>query len=300
MSVNQPDDSLQVPQGSPLGASQAPNLPEDSRSSGLDDRASRLNRAQAEYEAWLSKKEEREAGVGQPHDYGTRDWAAKGRVPARPSALTRMESESSSMAQMQPVLPYPSMQYPPAPGQSVHYPSVQPSSTQHHSVRHPSMHPPPIMVRAVSTDRLAETEDPVLITPSNGSPNPQMVYADPAFLHGLDASQRRGGLSTQTSFDNLHAAYDPQTYNDDFRMSSTGHPGQQYPHPEGYPGQEYPFPQQPYPYSYNPTYGYGYDPAIFQQQFWSQPSWYAPQYDWNNAAYGSHQAPEEAAHLREA
>lgn len=231
MSVNQPDESLQAPLGSPLGQSQASNLPGPSGSNGTRDQANLAERARAEYEAWLSKKEEREAGVGQPHDYGTRDWAAKGRVPAKPSALMRPAGESSSMAHMQ-----------------------------------PAMQPPPILVRAVSNDRLAE--EPVLITPQNGSPHPHMVVPDPAFL-GEPHQGRPGGLSAQPSFENLHAGY------------ANPH-GMQMP-PEGYNGQEIPYPQQ-YQYPYDPSYGYGFDPAMYQQ-YWSAPSWYAPQYDWHNA-YG--------------
>lgn len=239
MTLNQPDGTLDSPLGSPLGPSQAPNLPQGSspRVYKDQDKASLVQKAQAEYEAWLSKKEEREGGVGQPHDYGTREWAAKGRVPARPSAL--MNGESSATAQM------PQM------------PQIQ--------------QPPPIMARAVSNTQMPVPHEPILVTPVH-TPQPPPLLGHQPMLHDAYNPQalHPGHLSAHPSSENLRNSY--------AATEATG--GQYEAYPEGYPMQP-PY-QYQHPYHYDPNFGHGYDPSVYQQQYWAPPSWYAPQWDWHN------------------
>lgn len=246
MTLNQPDGSLESPIGSPLGPSQSQNLPQDSNSRPYQnkDKSDLVLKAQAEYEAWLAKKEEREAGVGQPHDYGTRDWAAKGRVPARPSALMN-NGESSTVVQ---VLP----------------PQVQ--------QRRPHIQQaPPIMVRAVSHNQMPLQPEPVLVTPVHTPQQPQMIGQQP-MLHPAYEPQslHPGHLSTHPSSENLRNSY----------ASAEGAEANL----ESYPGGDQmqpPYPHHPQ-YPYDPNYGYGYDPSMYHQQYWAPPSWYAPQWDWHN------------------
>jgi hypothetical protein len=74
-----------------LGPSQTVNLPEGgSTVRGSYNQlyvSSLADKAKEEYEAWLSRKAEREGGVGDEDGYGTRDWEPKGRVVARPGAV---------------------------------------------------------------------------------------------------------------------------------------------------------------------------------------------------------------------
>ena len=237
MTLNQPDETLASPIGSPLGPSRAQNLPKGSSSRVYQDKdkANLVQKAQAEYEAWLAKKEEREAGVGQPHEYGTRDWAAKGRVPARPSAL--MNGESSSMAQM---LPMPQIQQ-----------------------------PPPIMVRAVSHDQMPIPQEPVLVTPVHTPQpsQPQQMFRYQHMLHPAYDPQtlQPGHLSTHPSSENLRQSY-----------ASTEGAGQHESYPEGYPMQP-PYPYQPqYPYDPTYGHGYDpsmYHQQYWAPPTWYAPQW---------------------------
>lgn len=72
---NQPNFDLPLPMFSP--APHAPTLPREDEM---------LRKAQEQYDLWLSKKQEREGGVGDD-GWGTRSWTPKDRVVARPSAL---------------------------------------------------------------------------------------------------------------------------------------------------------------------------------------------------------------------
>ncbi len=69
---NQPDTGLPEPLFSPLAPSQKNSLPDEA-----------YLKAQAEYEAWLSRKAEREGDMGDGA-FGTRDWVPRERVVARP------------------------------------------------------------------------------------------------------------------------------------------------------------------------------------------------------------------------
>lgn len=74
---NQPDYSVTPPMFSPEGGNQT--LPRD---------AELYQKAQKEYEDWLDKKKEREGSMDMDNNgYGTRDWAPRDRVIARPSVL---------------------------------------------------------------------------------------------------------------------------------------------------------------------------------------------------------------------
>jgi hypothetical protein len=74
---NQPDTLLPEPLFSPLQPSQSTNLPGDKTVRGSYNTAyenAMAEKAKGEYEAWLSRKSEREGGVGEEADgYSTRD-----------------------------------------------------------------------------------------------------------------------------------------------------------------------------------------------------------------------------------
>ncbi len=90
---NQPDSTLPAPLFSPLEPSQGVNLPKDEEettraSSNQLYHSSLAEKAKAEYESWLKKKNEREGGFAQEDDgYGTRDWAPRTRIIARPGTV---------------------------------------------------------------------------------------------------------------------------------------------------------------------------------------------------------------------
>ncbi|RXK41031.1 hypothetical protein M231_01662 [Tremella mesenterica] len=84
-----PDETLPIPLFSPLGTYQEVELPgTESQGPKLKTvlhEAAQLEKAQAEYEAWLSRKQEREGGVGDDNDgIGSREWVPKNREQARP------------------------------------------------------------------------------------------------------------------------------------------------------------------------------------------------------------------------
>lgn len=255
MTLNQPDGSLAPPLGSPLSESQAHNLAAGStnlKSANYTDE--KLQKAQAEYEEWLSRKEERELGVGHPHDYSTRDWASKGRVPARPAALGSV-GEGSTMPQ-----PIPA-QVPRQVPQMAKVPVSNPPPIQ-------APAPIPILVHA-DPDVQRPVRDSVLVTPVNMPTSDQMVQAvshDPAYLGG-PSLHRPGTLSSQPSMENVHAQY---MYGQEQQQIS----------PYGLPPGVDPMAawQYQYPYPYDPSYGYAMDPAMYQ--YWNPGnSWYGAQYN---------------------
>jgi hypothetical protein len=268
MSLNQPDQTLSIPVGSPLGESQAHNLATGRIKPGEQRNADpKLQKAQAEYEAWLAKKEERESGVGHPHDYGTRDWAAKGRVPARPAALDKMNSESSTMAQQAPALPVP---VPAPPRQMVQAQAPVVSSM-------PPIPPVPILVHAVDDEQPAR--DPIMVTPVYPPP-PGMppVPHNPAFLSEPRIAGS-GSLSNRSSMNDMQAAY-AQDQGPPFMPEFAGGPM--------LPSDMDPMaawgPYQ-HPYPYDPSFGYEMDPAMYQQYWNPSNSWYGPQYDMNGGQF---------------
>ena len=257
MTQNQPDGTLPLPLGSPLSESQAHNL----ASGNTNPKPARytdekLQKAQAEYEEWLSKKEERELGVGHPHDYSTRDWASKGRVPARPAALeAAIQGESSTTAKQ-------------IPGQG----QRQVSS----SAKAPTPIPPPIQAPAsipIIVHADPETQRParesVLVTPVNVASPSLTGPQNPDYLVQPQV-HRPGNLSSQPSMENIHAPY---MYGQD----------QSQPSPYALPSSMDPMVawQYRYPYPYDPSYGYNMDPAMYQ--YWNP----------SNSWYGAHYNPSE-------
>lgn len=88
---NQPDTGLPEPLFSPLGPSQRTDLPDEA-----------YLKAQAEYEAWLSRKAEREGDMGDGA-FGTRDWVPRERVVARPGgSLLEQAGQASNRPGQQP------------------------------------------------------------------------------------------------------------------------------------------------------------------------------------------------------
>jgi hypothetical protein len=263
MTHNQPDATLPLPIGSPLSISQAQNLPSErsSTKSGLKFTDEKLQKAQAEYEEWLSKKEERESGVGHPHDYSTRDWASKGRVPARPAALDAMQGESSIMAQQQQ-----QQQQQVRPAQVPRNPPVQIPARA--PVPAPAPAHIPILVHA-DPDMQRPPRESILVTPVEIRPSPQVpiqsISHDPAYL-GEPQLRRPGNLSSQPSMENMNAGY---MYGQDPQSSPYALP----------PGMD-PMAawQYQYPYPYDPSFGYGMDPAMYQQYWNPSNSWYGPHY----------------------
>jgi len=263
MTLNQPDATLPLPIGSPLSISQAQNLPSNSSTKpGLRFTDEKLQKAQAEYEEWLSKKEERESGVGHPHDYSTRDWASKGRIPARPAALNAMQGESSTMAQQQHQPPIRPAQVPRQPAIRAPAPAPTPAPA---SVPAHAPTPIPILVHA-DPDAQRPPRESVLVTPVETTPVPQMPMHDPAYL-GEPQLRRPGTLSSQPSMENMNAGY---MYGQDPQASPYASP----------PGMD-PMAawQYQYPYPYDPSFSYGMDPAMYQQYWNPSNSWYGPQYN---------------------
>lgn len=85
---NQPDPDLPLPLFSPLGSSQATNLPQEGEVRGSYNQqygTDLAEKAKEEYETWLSKRTEREEGFNGEEGYGTRDWVPRSREPARPT-----------------------------------------------------------------------------------------------------------------------------------------------------------------------------------------------------------------------
>ena len=95
LSMNQPDTSLPEPLFSPLPSAGGVSPSGSTSRSGGEGRysADKYAQAQKEYEDWLSRKAEREAGIGQPHDssggkgdgfgQGSSSWQPRDREPAR-------------------------------------------------------------------------------------------------------------------------------------------------------------------------------------------------------------------------
>jgi hypothetical protein len=260
MTQNQPDSTLALPVGSPLSESQAQNLASSSAKPRFTDE--KLQKAQAEYEEWLSKKEERESGVGHPHDYGTRDWASKGRVPARPAALDTMQGESSTMARQAPVQVLRPAQIRRQPPQPIR---AQPMVTQ------PVPAPAPITILVHADPKFQPpNRESVLITPVNPAPQGQApnpaLSQDPSYL-GEPQLTRPGNLSSQPSMENMNAHY-MQGYDPSLTSPYALPPGMD-------PMAAW---QYQYPYPYNPSYGYNMDPAMYQ--YWNPSNtWYGAQYN---------------------
>lgn len=87
---NQPDTALPEPLFSPLEPSQKTNLPDEA-----------YLKAQAEYEAWLSRKAEREGDMGDGA-FGTRDWVPRERVVARPGGSFLEQTAANAVPQAAP------------------------------------------------------------------------------------------------------------------------------------------------------------------------------------------------------
>jgi hypothetical protein len=99
LAVNQPDTTLPEPLFSPLPSAGASPSGASTPRSGGEGRysAEKYAQAQKEYEDWLSRKAERESGIGQPHDgsagstgsrvdgfgQGSSSWQPREREPAR-------------------------------------------------------------------------------------------------------------------------------------------------------------------------------------------------------------------------
>jgi len=253
MTHNQPDETLPFPLGSPLSDSQAQNLASGSGKSRFTDE--KLQKAQAEYEEWLAKKEERESGVGHPHDYSTKDWVSKGRVPARPAALDTMGGSSTTAMQIPARIP---RQVPQGMKAPVSIPQPIPAPA-----------PIPILVHA-DPDIQRPVRESVLVTPVSMVPSGQAAMPegsyDPAYL-GEPQHYRNGNLSSQPSMDTMHAQY--MHGQDPSQMSPYALP----------PGMD-PMTawQYQYPYPYDPSYGYNMDPAMYQ--YWNASNtWYGAPYD---------------------
>jgi len=250
---DQPDETLPFPLGSPLSDSQAQNLATGSGKTKFTDE--RLQKAQAEYEEWLAKKEERESGVGHPHDYSTKDWVAKGRIPARPATLDTMGGSSTMAMSLPTRIPRQVSQAIKAPvsiPQPIHAPA-----------------PNPTLVHA-DPDAQQPVRESVLVTPSRMVPPGEGAIAeglhDPAYL-GQPQHHRPGNLSSQPSMENVHAQY--MHGHDSSQMGPYALP----------PGMD-PMTawQYQYPYPYNPSYSYHMDPAMYQ--YWNPSNtWYGASYD---------------------
>ena len=90
---NQPDAELPLPLFSPLHDLEAVGLMDASRKTALSSQnqlcqPTLAEKAKQEYDTWLSKKTEREDGIAEEQEgYGTRDWAPRTRIVARPGAV---------------------------------------------------------------------------------------------------------------------------------------------------------------------------------------------------------------------
>ena len=89
MQRNQPDVNVPVPMFTPLQPSQAVNLPgEDGQtvkgSYNTHYSTELLDKAKAEYEAWLSRKSEREGGIGDVENSPVSTWQPRSLDVARP------------------------------------------------------------------------------------------------------------------------------------------------------------------------------------------------------------------------
>ena len=97
---NQPDPHLPAPLFSPVATPSAL----DANNGNATDQTGRApvstadlaTKAKAEYEAWISRKAQREGGMGNEDETpGTRDWVPRDRIQARPSTMPTSSGSNS-------------------------------------------------------------------------------------------------------------------------------------------------------------------------------------------------------------